>query len=116
MANTESAGPDYDVVISGSGLAGSAAAVLLARRGVRVALLERRSDPEAYKVLCTHSITANAYPVLDELGLVPALEKAGALTNDARWYTRWGWIEPKDAPGVPSCRAGTTSGAAPSTR
>ncbi|MFF0434347.1 NAD(P)/FAD-dependent oxidoreductase [Streptomyces sp. NPDC004327] len=103
MTRPESAGtgtgPDYDVVISGASLAGSAAAILLARRGVRVALLERRSDPEAYKVLCTHSITANAYPVLDELGLVPALEKAGAVRNEARWWTRWGWIHPKAAQG-----------------
>ncbi|MFD8025953.1 NAD(P)/FAD-dependent oxidoreductase [Streptomyces lavendulae] len=101
MTNPESAGNDYDVVISGAGLGGSAAAILLARRGVRVALLERRSDPDAYKVLCTHSLTANAYPVLDELGLVPALEEAGAVRNEARWYTRWGWIEPKAAPGGP---------------
>ncbi|MFI6150776.1 NAD(P)/FAD-dependent oxidoreductase [Streptomyces sp. NPDC051109] len=101
MTKPESAGDEYDVVISGASLAGSAAAILLARRGVRVALLERRSDPEAYKVLCTHSITANAYPVLDELGLVPALEKAGAVRNEARWYTRWGWIEPKAAPNGP---------------
>ncbi|MFD9631561.1 NAD(P)/FAD-dependent oxidoreductase [Streptomyces violascens] len=98
MTRPESAGYDYDVVIGGAGLAGSAAAILLARRGARVALLERRADPEAYKALCTHSITANAYPVLDELGLVPALEKAGAVRNTARWYTRWGWIEPKPAP------------------
>ncbi|WP_406063599.1 NAD(P)/FAD-dependent oxidoreductase [Streptomyces sp. NBC_01077] len=104
MTQPESAVHDYDVVISGAGLAGSAAAILLARRGVRVALLERRSDPEAYKVLCTHSISANAYPVLEELGLIPALEKAGAVHNDARWYTRWGWIEPRaapDGPGLP---------------
>ncbi|MFF3723841.1 NAD(P)/FAD-dependent oxidoreductase [Streptomyces erythrochromogenes] len=101
MTRPESTGYDYDVVISGASLAGSAAAILLARRGVRVALLERRSDPDAYKVLCTHSITANAYPVLDELGLVPAIEKAGAVRNEARWYTRWGWIEPKAAPGGP---------------
>ncbi|GAA0587497.1 NAD(P)/FAD-dependent oxidoreductase [Streptomyces crystallinus] len=101
MTTSESAGDGYDVVISGAGLAGCAAAILLARRGARVALLERRSDPEAYKVLCTHSITANAYPVLDELGLVPALEKAGAPRNSARWYTRWGWIEPKAAPSGP---------------
>ncbi|MEU9256099.1 NAD(P)/FAD-dependent oxidoreductase [Streptomyces sp. NPDC048270] len=101
MTQPESAGHDYDVVISGAGLAGSAAAILLARRGVRVALLERRADPEAYKVLCTHSLTASAYPVLAELGLVPALEKAGAVPNHARWYTRWGWIEPRAAPGGP---------------
>ncbi|GAA1173381.1 2-polyprenyl-6-methoxyphenol hydroxylase-like FAD-dependent oxidoreductase [Kitasatospora gansuensis] len=97
MTEPESAQYDYDVVISGASLAGSTAAILLARRGARVALLERRSDPEAYKVLCTHSLTANAYPVLDELGLVPALEQAGAVRNEARWYTRWGWIEPKGA-------------------
>ncbi|MFG3001837.1 NAD(P)/FAD-dependent oxidoreductase [Streptomyces sp. NPDC048340] len=101
MTKSESTGYDYDVVISGASLAGSAAAILLARRGVRVALLERRSDPEAYKVLCTHSITANAYPVLDELGLIPALENAGAVRNEARWYTRWGWIQPKAAPTGP---------------
>ncbi|MEE1782845.1 NAD(P)/FAD-dependent oxidoreductase [Streptomyces sp. SP17BM10] len=99
MTGDESTGQDHDVVISGASLAGSAAAILLARRGVRVALLERRSDPSAYKVLCTHSLTANARPVLDELGLVPALEEAGAVRNEARWYTRWGWIEPGAAPG-----------------
>ncbi|MFD0369617.1 NAD(P)/FAD-dependent oxidoreductase [Streptomyces sp. NPDC127114] len=101
MTKPESAGHDYDVVIGGASLAGSAAAILLARRGARVALLERRSDPDAYKVLCTHSLTANAYPVLDELGLVPALEEAGAVRNEARWYTRWGWIEPRAAPSGP---------------
>ncbi|MFB7450256.1 NAD(P)/FAD-dependent oxidoreductase [Streptomyces sp. NPDC056194] len=99
MTKPESTGHDYDVVISGASLAGSAAAILLARRGARVALLERRSDPTAYKTLCTHSLTANATPVLAELGLLPALEKAGAVRNEARWYTRWGWIEPSAAPG-----------------
>ncbi|MBB4921221.1 2-polyprenyl-6-methoxyphenol hydroxylase-like FAD-dependent oxidoreductase [Kitasatospora kifunensis] len=39
--------------------------------------------------------------MLDELGLIPALENAGAVRNHARWYTRWGWIEPKAAPAGP---------------
>ncbi|GAA0274349.1 NAD(P)/FAD-dependent oxidoreductase [Streptomyces polychromogenes] len=106
MNEPESAGDGYDVVISGASLAGSTAAILLARRGVRVALLERRSDPEAYKVLCTHSITANASPVLDELGLLPALQEAGAVRNEARWYTRWGWIHPRSAPSGPALQYG----------
>ncbi|WP_433543895.1 NAD(P)/FAD-dependent oxidoreductase (plasmid) [Streptomyces sp. CA-294286] len=95
-------GLDYDVVVAGASLAGSAAAILLARRGARVALLERRSDPDAYKTLCTHSLTASAYPVLEELGLVAALEEAGAVRNHARWHTRWGWIEPRAAPTGPA--------------
>ncbi|MFJ4877034.1 NAD(P)/FAD-dependent oxidoreductase [Streptomyces sp. NPDC088745] len=85
---------DYDVVVSGASLAGCATAILLARRGVRVALLERHADPAAYKTLCSHSLTACAHPVLTELGLVPVLERAGAVPNKARWHTRWGWIEP----------------------
>ncbi|AUG76589.1 monooxygenase [Kitasatospora sp. MMS16-BH015] len=106
MTGVGRGGDEYDVVISGASLAGSAAAALLARQGARVALLERRSDPGAYKVLCTHSITANARPVLAELGLVPALEALGAPSNDARWWTRWGWIEPKAAPGGPALPLG----------
>ncbi|MFF0742878.1 NAD(P)/FAD-dependent oxidoreductase [Streptomyces sp. NPDC004111] len=102
MTKPENTGYDYDVVISGASLAGSAAATLLARRGVRVALLERHSAPETYKVLCTHSLQACAYPVLDELGLVADIEKSGAVHNQARWYTRWGWIEPRAAPTGPA--------------
>jgi 2-polyprenyl-6-methoxyphenol hydroxylase-like FAD-dependent oxidoreductase len=90
---------EYDVVISGASVAGCAAAVLLARRGARVALLERRTEATAHKALCTHYLQPCAYPVLDELGLVPALEQAGAVRNEARWWTRWGWIEPRPQPG-----------------
>ncbi|MCY0921975.1 FAD-dependent monooxygenase [Streptomyces sp. H27-G5] len=57
MPRPDSTGPDYDVVISGAALAGSAAAILLARRGARVALLERRSDPDG--------VQGAVYPLLD---------------------------------------------------
>ncbi|WP_411111103.1 NAD(P)/FAD-dependent oxidoreductase [Streptomyces sp. c-19] len=116
MTEAEGARPDYDVVISAAGLAGCAAAILLARRGVRVALLERRSDPGAYKVLCTHSLTANAYPVLDELGLVPALEKAGRSAATPAGTPAGDGSSRGRRPGAPSCGTRTTSGAAPSTR
>lgn len=86
---------NYDVIISGASLAGATAAILLARRGARVALLDRRSDIDAHKVLCTHYIQPCGYPVLAELGLVEALEKAGAVRNSADYWTRWGWIRPR---------------------
>ncbi|MFI9782109.1 FAD-dependent oxidoreductase [Kitasatospora sp. NPDC051984] len=88
----------YDVVISGASVAGCAAAVLLARQGARVALLERRSDMSAYKVLCTHYLQPNAFPVLERLGLIETLKSAGAIRNEARWWTRWGWIHPSPGP------------------
>ncbi|MFE0190352.1 NAD(P)/FAD-dependent oxidoreductase [Streptomyces sp. NPDC059008] len=93
---------EYDVAISGASIAGCTAAVLLARAGARVALLERRSSPEAHKVLCTHYLQPCAYQVLDDLGVSPLLREAGALANQPRWYTRWGWIEPRPGrDGVP---------------
>lgn len=44
MGKTE-ANPDYDVLVLGSGLAGSITATILARRGHRVALIERGTHP-----------------------------------------------------------------------
>jgi 2-polyprenyl-6-methoxyphenol hydroxylase-like FAD-dependent oxidoreductase len=88
----------YDVIVNGASIAGCTAAVLYARRGARVALLERRSDMSAYKVLCTHYIQACGYPALAELGVTEELEAAGAVPNSARYWTRWGWIRPERDP------------------
>jgi flavin-dependent dehydrogenase len=90
----------YDVIIIGASIAGCTAATLYARCGVRVALLERRSDLNAHKVLCTHYIQPCAYPTIAELGLVGELEAAGAVRNSANYWTRWGWIRP-EVPGGP---------------
>ncbi|MCL8015539.1 NAD(P)/FAD-dependent oxidoreductase [Streptomyces sp. AS02] len=92
----------YDVVINGASVAGCAAAILYARRGARVALLERRSGMSAHKVLCTHYIQASAYPVMAELGLAEALDGIGAVRNSADYWTKWGWIKPEaeTGPGV----------------
>lgn len=84
----------YDVIINGASIAGCTAAVLYARRGARVALLERRSDMAAYKVLCTHYIQSCGVPVLAELGVTAELEAVGAVPNSADYWTRWGWIRP----------------------
>ncbi|MER6030926.1 NAD(P)/FAD-dependent oxidoreductase [Streptomyces sp. NPDC001851] len=84
----------YDVIINGGSVAGCTAAILYAQRGARVALLERRSDPSAHKILCTHYIQASAYPVMAATGLAEQLEKAGAIANTAHYWTRWGWIRP----------------------
>jgi 2-polyprenyl-6-methoxyphenol hydroxylase-like FAD-dependent oxidoreductase len=59
----------YDVAIVGASLAGCATATFLGRAGKRVALLERHTDPGAYKHLCTTLIQASAEPAIQRLGL-----------------------------------------------
>jgi 2-polyprenyl-6-methoxyphenol hydroxylase-like FAD-dependent oxidoreductase len=93
---------DYDAAIVGASLAGCTAAILLARAGARVALVEQRPDPAAYKRVCSHFIQSSALPTLERLGLVGPMEAAGALRVRARIWSRWGWFEPPAGSRVPA--------------
>ncbi len=104
---------DYDVAIVGASLAGCAAAIMLGRAGARVALVEKRPDPNAFKRVCTHFIQSSAIPTLERIGLLGPMHEAGALRARARLWTRWGWLEP---PSTRSCPAGSTCVASCSTR
>ncbi|WP_312888370.1 NAD(P)/FAD-dependent oxidoreductase [Nonomuraea rhodomycinica] len=73
--------------------------MLFANLGARVALLEKHSGMDAYKVLCTHTLQPSCMPVVKTLGLLPPLERAGARRHVTHLWTRWGWIEPRPAPG-----------------
>ncbi|MGC2375526.1 MAG: NAD(P)/FAD-dependent oxidoreductase [Solirubrobacteraceae bacterium] len=93
---------DYDVAIVGASLAGCATAILLARAGMRVALVEKSPDPKAFKRICTHYIQSSALPTLERLGLLEPMMRAGALRAHARIWTRWGWIAPSASSTAPS--------------
>jgi menaquinone-9 beta-reductase len=83
----------YDVVIAGASIAGCTAARLFALAGGRVALVERRPDPAAYKVTCTHQIQSSAVPTIERIGLAPLLEQAGAVrSRAAAWTPYGGWM------------------------
>jgi flavin-dependent dehydrogenase len=85
---------DYDAVVVGASLAGCAAAIELGRAGSRVALVEQRPDPAAFKRTCSHFIQASAVPTIERLGLLEPIMAAGAVRSRMRARMPWGWIDP----------------------
>lgn len=65
-----------DVAIVGGGLAGSTLAMLLATRGLAVALLDRDEFPR--DKLCGEFLSYDALPVLDRVGILAKIDDAGA--------------------------------------
>jgi 2-polyprenyl-6-methoxyphenol hydroxylase-like FAD-dependent oxidoreductase len=97
-----STGADYDAVVVGASLAGSATAIMLARAGARVALVEQRPDADAYKKICSHYIQSSAVSTLERLELLEPMMQAGAVRSRVRIHGPWGWIEPPVKSSVPS--------------
>jgi menaquinone-9 beta-reductase len=90
----------FDVVVVGASIAGCSAARLYALAGARVALIEQRPDPDAYKVVCTHQILSSAVPTIERLGLASLIEARGAVRTHAEaWSPYGGWMHfPTDVP------------------
>src|SRR5215472_18025891 len=79
---------NFDVIVAGGGPAGSMAALTLARRGRRVALLEAgRREEHRYG----ETLPPEMNPVLRQAGLWPTFEESGPLESPgiaARWGGR----------------------------
>src|SRR5215813_9755902 len=85
----------YDAVVVGASTAGCTTARMLGLAGARVALVERRPDPDAYKTVCTHYIQPSASPTIERIGLAPLIEQRGAVRNSVDLWTPYsGWIRP----------------------
>ena len=67
----------FDVVVVGARCAGSPLAALLARQGLRVAVLERTTFPR--DTLSTHMFQAQALVYLERLGVSEKLRATGSL-------------------------------------
>jgi 2-polyprenyl-6-methoxyphenol hydroxylase-like FAD-dependent oxidoreductase len=85
---------DYDVAIVGASLAGCSAAIMLARSGARIALIEKSPDPRAFKRVCSHYIQSSGVRPLERMGLIEPMMQAGAIRSRACAWTRWGWVDP----------------------
>ena len=92
---------DYDAVIVGASLAGCSTAILLARQGASVALVERSPDPDAFKRVCGHFIQSSAVPTLERLGVLDEMDARGAARSRMRLWTRWGTLEIPDSSPLP---------------
>jgi len=77
---------DTDVIIAGAGIGGLAVALLLARKGLRVIVLERQ-DPTSRPPTRGEIIQPNGLARLDQLGLRAAVETAGQRTTCFRFLT-----------------------------
>lgn len=93
-SNTVPDRADYDVAIVGASLAGCSAAIMLARSGARIALIEKSPDARAFKRVCSHYIQSSGVRPLERMGLIEPMMQAGAIRSRACVRTRWGWVDP----------------------
>ncbi|HEV2169509.1 MAG TPA: FAD-dependent monooxygenase, partial [Candidatus Binatus sp.] len=71
----------FDVIIVGARVAGSAAAIVLARGGRRVLLVDKDAFPSDR--LSTHIVLGGGASVLARMGMMEMLERAGGVRYDS---------------------------------
>jgi 2-polyprenyl-6-methoxyphenol hydroxylase-like FAD-dependent oxidoreductase len=90
-----------DAVVVGASLAGCATAIMLARAGAKVTLVEKQPDPAAFKRICSHFIQASGVPTLERLGLLDPIMAAGGVRSRIHIWSQWGSIEaPEESAGL----------------
>lgn len=93
-----------DVVVIGGGPGGSTTATMLARKGWQVLLFEREAFPREH---VGESLLPASLPVLEELGVLPAVQAAGFLPKQGatmvwgRDRTPWSWYFRETNPQYP---------------
>ncbi len=90
---------DYDLVIVGAGVAGSASAIVLGQEGYRILLLDRAVFPR-HKT-CGEGIMPEGVRILDSLGVLPSiLDQGGAMVRGLRFRSPAGVWAQADFPPV----------------
>jgi 2-polyprenyl-6-methoxyphenol hydroxylase-like FAD-dependent oxidoreductase len=86
----------FDVAVVGASIAGSTAAMLFGRRGLKVALIERQASSESYKPICTHYIQASGVPTLQRMGVYEELLSQGAFPSGIDFWGQGAWLRPPE--------------------
>ncbi len=71
---------EFDAIIVGARVAGTAAAIMLARQGRRVLVVDKASFPA--DTISTHIVLAGGTKVLAKMGVMPMLEELGGVRFD----------------------------------
>jgi 2-polyprenyl-6-methoxyphenol hydroxylase-like FAD-dependent oxidoreductase len=101
MINQQRAVTALDAVICGAGPAGAAAAILLARAGWRVLLVEQQAYPR--QKVCGECMSASSLALLDALGIGAAVrQRAGPELRQVAWMR----AEETIIADLPPCTAG----------
>ena len=97
---------EYPVVIVGAGPAGAAAAITLARRGIRPLLAERAAFPR--EKVCGDGLTPRALSLLKQLGLHSSVysHPSSRRISEARAFSREGELFSGNIPPLPDGTAG----------
>ena len=77
---------DFDVIVIGGGPAGSTAAGFLSQQGARVLVCERERFPRYH---IGESLLSATLPILDLLGVMPEIERAGFIRKPGGTFV-WG--------------------------
>lgn len=77
----------HDAIVVGASLAGCTTAILLARAGASVLLVDQRPEIDAFKTVCGHYIQASALPTMRRLDIYEPMMAAGAVHSPA--VVRW---------------------------
>lgn len=81
-----------DVVIVGASVAGASAAILLARYGLNILVIDKKNSDQDYKATCTTFIQPSALPVIKKIGIKEELDGLRAIKNSAVFWTPYGWV------------------------
>ncbi|MDO8885609.1 geranylgeranyl reductase family protein [Candidatus Oleimmundimicrobium sp.] len=87
---------NYDVIVVGAGVAGSAASYYLAKAGHKVLLLDKCEFPR--EKVCGDSITPRGVRVLEDMEVVPKLEGRFKETKGVKIYSSKGGCSITDFP------------------